>query len=261
MGSLAIVPPITLDTTQASGTAYDPLYVRMLTADPKEAFVIPAGKTLNVFVDFGVATDVDSFYVGYHNAADPTPGQQTFRAATTSAYGPGATETAVPVIATSLAPLGYGTPFHFFVRTASPTTGRYWKFTLANASASDFYVGIFATGLAVQMSYGTEWGAGRLLEDTGSVERLFGGGFGITDGVAATGYQWTFGDLQPDETRRLYQLARRRRTTRTILVVEDPDFTDGLNERCHWGVFATFEPYERLDPANTKWSLKIRDWA
>ena len=46
-----------------------------------------------------------------------------------------------------------------------------------------------------------------------------------------------------------------------MLVVEDPDQTDGLTERVHWGLFRKLDTYERLDPQNTKWSLQIADWA
>ena len=116
-------------------------------------------------------------------------------------------------------------------------------------------------GRSWQAEWGHEWGAGRFIEDTGTAERLFGGGFGIDEGVAAGGYQWTFGDLQPAETEALYQLVKERRTTRTVLVVEDPEQSPGLNERIHWGLFRKLEPFERADPLNTKWSLSVGDWA
>jgi hypothetical protein len=282
MGSLVIVPPVYGAATSATGSGNDPTYTRMFTPDPKEAFVLQAGETINVFIDFGSNQRLDSFYVGYHSAADDsssaappmggsgvgTPGSgpsaagsgtQTVRV--TTAAGLGGAETGVVVPATSLAPLGYGFPYHFFTRVAAPVASRYWKLTLSNGDTSDFYVGVLAMGIAFQTTYGTEWGAGRFIEDTGSVERLFSGGFGITNGVATTGYQFTFGDLTVDERERLFQIARRRRTTQTILVVEDPDFTDGLNDRCHWSLWNRFEAYERIDPANSRWSMKVQDWA
>lgn len=116
-------------------------------------------------------------------------------------------------------------------------------------------------GLAFQTEYGEERGGGGLIEDTGSVERLFGGGFGIDEGVATTGYSWTFGDLQDAERRQLFQIVKRLRTTRSFLMVENPAQTEGLNERIHWSLFRKLEAYERIDPKNSKWSLSCWDWA
>jgi len=115
-------------------------------------------------------------------------------------------------------------------------------------------------GLAFQTEYGEERGGGGLIEDTGSVERLFGGGFGIDEGVATTGYQWSFGDLQNAERRQLYQIVKRLRTTRSFLMVEEPSQTEGLNERIHWGMLRGLEVYERINPRDTKWSFKMHDW-
>lgn len=122
-------------------------------------------------------------------------------------------------------------------------------------------MGVLACGLAFQTEYGEERGGGGIIEDTGTVERLFGGGFGIDEGVATTGYSWTFGDLQDAERRQLFQIVKRLRTTRSFLMVENPAQTDGLNERIHWGLFRKLEAYERIDPRNSKWSLSIWDWA
>lgn len=115
-------------------------------------------------------------------------------------------------------------------------------------------------GLSFQTEYGEERGGGGIIEDTGTVERLFGGGFGIDEGVATTGYQWTFGDLQDAERRQLFQIVKRLRTTRSFLMVENPAQTDGLNERIHWGNLRKLEAYERIDPRNSKWALSMWDW-
>lgn len=227
----------------------------MLSPDPKEVAVSPGGSGgATYLLDFGQPVALDSVFLGYHSATGP----QEWAFVTSDSAG---NQTGTLIGTTAFAPSGYGPPYHSFVRAANPLTSRYWSLYTSAKGGPAFYIGVLAVGLALQFQYGTEWGAGRSIDDTGTAERLFGGGFGIDDGVAAGGYQWTFGDLQPDELRKLYQLVRERRTTRSVLVVEDPDQTDGLNERLHWGLFRKLDAYERLDPLNTKWSLQVADWA
>jgi hypothetical protein len=225
----------------------------LLTPDPKEAVMIIGPGA--IVLDYGAPITLDTVFLGYHSGtADQLWSVQQIDA-NNNVTGPDLANTLA-------APLGYGPPYHSFVRSAAPLTSRYWRLNFTTgASNTPWYAGVLCLGLAWSCQWGREWGSGRSIEDTGSVERLFGGGFGIDDGVAAGGFQWTFGDLQPEETRTLYQLAKERRTTRSVLVVEDSDQTDGLNERLHWGLFQKLQPYERLDPQNTKWGLQIGDWA
>lgn len=248
MASLIIVKPAAL--TGISGSTG---FARTLTPDPKEAMILASGAQGIVNIDAGAAVTADSFLCGYHGGeAGSLWSVQAFTDATFS------TVLATPVSGSAVA-LGYGPPYHSFALT-SPVTARYWRLTYTAGSGAS-YVGVFALGAAFKTTWGTEWGAGRAIEDTGTAERLFGGGFGIDDGAVAGGYQWTFGDLQANELRILYQLVKDRRTTRSVLVVEDPDQTDGLTERVHWGLLRKLDTYERLDPQNTKWSLQIADWA
>lgn len=229
-----------------------PTMSRALTPDPKEAFAVAPNTGVSIVLDFGAAITVDTGFVGYHTALLT----QDWSLIACDASG---APTGVVVPGGLLKPLGYGPPFHAF-RRGSPQTSRYFKFTLSAAGVG-FSVGVLAIGLAWQSTWGQEMGGGKQVIDTGSVERLFGGGFGIDDGTAADAFQWTLGDLQADEIRTLYQIVKDRRTTRTVLVVEDPEQTDGLNERIHWGLFQKLDFFERADPANWKWSLEIADWA
>jgi hypothetical protein len=254
MAGLCIVSPLPILAASPPANAS-----RLVTPDPKEALLIPnSAATTSLDYDLGEGATFDSFYLGYHNA-NPLGGA-TIRIRTIDGMG-GAANTVLATSFMSLARVGLGYPSHFFVKRDVPTTARYIRVQITSNTSGEFFAGVFAVGLAFQPQWGQEWGAGRTLEDTGTAERLFGGGFGIDDGVAATGYRWTFGDLQPDEIRRLYQLVKDRRTTRSVLVVEDPDNTDGLNERIHWGLFQKLDAYERLDPLNTKWALQVGDWA
>jgi len=227
---------------------------RLLTPNPKEA--ASTATWGNIALDYGVPVTIDTAYLGYHNGG---AGQQ-WAVGTTNSTGNAIIETLVPTQV--MQSPGIGTPYHGFYRADAPLTSRYWLVqTNGGPSAIAVVAGVLALGLSWSAAWGHEWGAGRFIEDTGTAERLFGGGFGIDDGVAAGGYQWTFGDLQPEEVDPLWLLVKNRRTTRSVLVVEDPERSPGLNERIHWGLFRKLEPFERLDPLNTKWSLSVGDWA
>ena len=224
---------------------------RLLTPDPREATgVTTASATQTIDIDLGAATSIDTVFLGYANAS-------AYPAAIGMTYGVASyTETTAAniVVAPSI-----GFPFrHYFTQLAAPVTARYIRLSLPLPAGATF--GVLAVGAAFMSQLGHEWGGGRFVTDTGSATRLQGGGFGIDEGVAAGGYQWTFGDLTADETQRLYLIQRNRRTTRTLLVVEDPEVSPGLNERIHWGLLGKLEAYERLDPINTKWSMTINDW-
>jgi len=244
MSSLIIVPPTAI--VQSS-------LPRLFTPDPKEAVSVTGGD-IGVAVDFGQAVTLDSVYVGYHNAK----GAQSTSLVTTTGYGSGDVATVTGSYA--LAPLGLGFPYHSFRRFPA-TTSRYWTQYFSRASGDAFYIGVLAFGMAFQPSLGHEYGSGRFVTDTGSVERLKSGGFGVDEGVTAGGWQWTMGDLTDLEIRQLYQLAKLRGSSRSLLVVEDPDQTDGLNERIHWGILDKLDPYERFAPGANRWAMKINDWA
>lgn len=244
MQSLLIMQPI-------KPLSPDATFTRLMTPDPKEAVLM--GDT-SFFVDFGAVVTLDTVYLGYITALD---GQQW---AVQSADQNGtATNTLVPT-RTLVAP-GFGPPYHAFYR-GPPIASRYWRVnTNAGPNAKNFTAGTIAFGLSWSSQWGHEMGAGRLLEDASTVERLFGGGFGIDEGAITGGYQWTFGDLDKDEIRSLYRLVKAVGISRPVLVVEDPEQTDGLNERIHWGLLSRLEAYERTDPANWRWALSVRDWA
>lgn len=226
----------------------------LLTATPKEAATLANNTLPNVVLDLGASVSIDSFFIGYlsrpldalsvlaDNANPPTTVVQASFA---------------PVATSSL----YTPVYHHPVVLAAPVTARYVKLSLDTAAGADTTAGVICVGKSVQPSWGHEYGSGRPIEDTGNVERLFDGGFGKYDGVVAGGYQWTFGDLSDAELTALFALAKDRGQTREILVIEDPDQTDGLNERTHWGIFDRLETYERQVPGASRYSFKVRDWA
>jgi hypothetical protein len=252
VSSLLIVQPYRIAVVSGSGNLG-----LMATPDPKEAGVIAggSGSSGSLHLDMGVAVSVDTLFIGYHSATD---GQQFAAYATGADY----TDTSNPLVSTAiLQQPGIGPPFHRVDRF-TPRTSRYFRIDFnSGPNGTGYYMGVVALGLAFQPTFGHEYGSGRLVTDTGASERLFGGGFGISEGTRAGGWQWTLGDLSDAETRALYRIALDRGNTRSLLVVENPDVTDGIIERIHWGLFAKLDAYERYAPNLTRWSLRIDDWA
>lgn len=254
MSSLLVVRP--LPPTAIVGSSGITAPGNLLTPDPKEAALVAAGGG-SITLDLGTVVQVDTAFVGYHTATaatwamggnDGTPGNGIPASLTVAAVSP-------------LNPTGTADlPRHACVRSAVVRSSRYWQFQFG-AQAGGYLVGCIALGLAFQPSLGHEYGSGRQVGDTSSVSRLRGGGFGIDPGVTFTGWRWTMGDLTDDEVAQLYAIQRRTGTAKTVLVVEDPDPTPGLNERIHWGLMQKLEPYERLAPGATRWAMTIDDWA
>lgn len=221
----------------------------VLTPAPKEsAAALSDGSS--VTIDLGAPALLDTIFVGYTNGA---VGYQLG-----SRYGLGAADTPGPALpiagSTRRAPLYR----HAYNRAATPFSARYIQITNIPAGMT---IGTIVVGLAFEPTFNNEMGSGRPITDTSVADRMFGGGFGIDRGAIASGYSWTFGDLQLADRDALFDIAMNVGTSRSLLVVEDPELTAGLNERLHWGLFQKLEPYERADPANWRWSLQIGDWA
>ena len=245
MSSLIVVKPerVSAVITASAGLAF--------TADPKEAIAIPEGGQ-SIVVDYGRAVTVDTAYAGYHTAS----ASQGWAVTASDASGNGSSYLTPKQ---AMAPLGLGYPYHALMR-GTVVTSRYFRFDFDSAGGG-YMIGVLALGRSFQPIYGHEYGSGRPVTDTGSASRLFGGGFGIDEGVRATGWQWTMGDLTDAEVRTFYQTMRDVGSTRSVLVVEDPDQTDGLNERIHWGLLQRVDAYERFAPGASRWSFRIDDWA
>jgi len=249
MSSLLIVKPV-----QPVAVVGRTELARTLTPDPKEAANTAAWGSIRV--DFGAAVTIDSVFIGYHNAA---AGQQ-WAAGTAAASGGGLIDTLVPT--QPLQSVGYGELSHSFVRGA-PLTSRYFEVNTNGGPGNvAVTIGVIAFGLAWQPEFGNEYGSGGVINDTGSADRLSGGGFAINEGVITGGWEWSMGDLSNDEMQRLYHgILRRVGNTKTVLVVEDPDPTDGLKDRLHWGLLTKIDRYERFAPNACRVSMRVDDWA
>ncbi len=237
-----------------------------ITPNPREIAVLPAPPTVRtVDLDLGQAREVNALLVGYHTAtaASGTLAYVLIGNNPDFASNPGVAGDSplLNVVGNLLAPSTSPDPIerHGFF-TFNTISGRYVRIAFTGM-ATDYEIGIAAVGKSFSSFWGHEYGAGRPIEDMSTVERLKGGGFGIDEGAIAGGYQWALGDLTAAELDELYILVRRLGASRSVIVVEDPDYTAGLNERIHWGLFDRLEPYERLVPGASRWAFKIRDWA
>lgn len=248
MSVLSIVRPYPISAI--AGTADGA--ARLMTPDPKEAAIIVAAGSKTIDIDLGVARSIDTIFLGYTSAAAADVLTATYGTAgyTTTAWG----SNIAAADSQLLTPIR-----HFYSKRASPVTARYIRLT--GTFTAGYAIGMACVGLSFNPQYGHEYGGGRGVISTGTAERLFSGGFGIDEGTTAGMWQFTLGDLQPAEVRQLYAIARDRGETKSLLVVEDPDAGADLAERCHWGIFRKIEAYERLDPANTRWSFTVEDWA
>lgn len=247
MGKLAIVRPFPLNAL--GGTM--PNVARLLTPDPKEAAIDAAGGARTIDIDLGLVRTFDTIFLGFLGSFNFTLSYGSAGYAEVNLANTLRSDLIAPELADPIR--------HAVAVLAAPVNGRYIR--ISGAFPAGFTIGVLAVGLSFQAFWGHEWGAGRPVEDTGTAERLIGGGFGINEGVRVGGYQWTFGDLTDAETRQLYTIARDRGTTRSVLVVEDVDQSVGLHERVHWGLLDRLEAYERTHPGNTRWNLRVRDWA
>lgn len=235
----------------------------LLTPNPKEVY-FKAGFTGEqrpaVTVDLGEVRRFDSIFLGFLNNWNTD-----FNTWSISAGVAGPLETVLlsePAGTPALTPSRSAAPHyrHAFHRTAAPVLARYLQITIFPSTNAETMVGILAVGLAFETTWNREWGGGRRIIDTGTVEALPDGGFATSEGAVKGGFRWTWGDLDDAEVDAIYDIGLDRGERRPVIVVEDPDRTAGLNERLHYGLFERFEPYERIAPRRTRWSLGVQQW-
>jgi hypothetical protein len=224
------------------------------TPDPREAWFDTATSEMTIAIDLGTVRAIDTVFLGYTNAGSSAawsiscgvaaPNESSFLAER-------------GMIASTKAPSGRR---HALAWRDEPIDARYLTLTIEKGSGDPLWAGVLVVGSAFQPSKSHELGSGRWVGDTGTRERTKAGGFAVDEGVATSGWQWTLGDLTDAEVDQLYQIARDRRQTRSVLVVEQPDYTTGQPERCHWGMFDRLEPYDRRVAGMTRWGFRIEEW-
>jgi hypothetical protein len=252
MSSLLIVRPLPIiAAAQQYASA-----ANVLTPDPKDIFMYPGGNGLYYFyLDMGAAITADFLFAGF-----VSPGSYVSEVATgTDMVGGGLVVRAIRHPAAAPPASASARRRHAMAWLTAPAASRYWRIgiTFQGGNAS---LGIMGLGLAIQPAYGREWGSGRQPVDMSSVQALRGGGYGIDRGARKVAYQFTCGDLLDAEVQALWDMAEEIGESAPVIVCEDPDWTAGLNERLHYGLFDRPEAYERLIPGQTRWAFRLRGW-
>lgn len=241
---MAPVTPSSIAVSAGTGAT------NLLTPDPKEVYQRGASSATTFQVDFGSVVSINQVLLGYTNA--PAGAAINIQSGVSSP-----TET--------LRVSG-----HQSAHSVRSNPRRHWLWTSPNAFNARYLqitgpvmnleAGVIAAGLAFRPTWGHEYGGGRFYIDTGTRERLLGGGFGINEGVVAPGWAFTLGDLTDDEILSVESVILGLGETRTALVCEDTDAGNGMNERIHWGMLSRIEQFERIAPQLNKWAFRIEDW-
>lgn len=221
------------------------------TPDPKE--VASGSGPGYVNVDMGASVEADQFFAGFLSA-------NAFTAI--NAYSQtdlaGTTRTLVGALSIGGAAVRRR---HGFLKTAAPSTSRYFSFHVDVGVGVAWSLGIAAIGKSVQPAWGHEWGSGRYIDDRSDVSPLRGGGYGIERGARVPGWQFTTGDLTDAEVKSLWDITAEVGTSAPVVVCEDPALAQpDLNEAIHYGLFDRPEAYERQAPQLNRWSFRVRGW-
>lgn len=263
MSSLKLFAPLWPTAAKKNGGTDAP---NLLTPDPKEIELLPTGGVTTWYLDFGVAVTLDSLALIGLTPVNPlgTTPRVSFVGTITDIAGSGLTLMNIGGNDADFIPGssgGWPARRRKIFKTWAPATSRYWAIAIGNNSGVAGGIGVMAMGLAIQPAWGHEWGSGRLPEDRSQVTPLRGGGFGIERGARMASWRFTCGDLTDDETQGLYLMAEEIGISAPVVAVEDPDYTSGLNDRIHYGLFDRLESYERQIPGATRWAFQVREWA
>ena len=230
----------------------------VLTAEPKQVAVTSGGFP-SCYADAGAPIAVDTFVLGY--VAKPGADLSAFTVHFFADAGAvGASEVGQAALLPTALRAGRR---HCVLQLGAPVAERIVGFYIGGpgADAAGLEIGLFAVGRSFRPAWGSEYGSGAGVIDTGSVTRRRDGGFGIDPGARAATLQWTFGDLSDAETDALFALLMDRGETASIVAIEGADTGPITSEQVHWGRFTRIETYERLDAGITRWSLRMEDWA
>lgn len=247
MAGLTLTKPIAFVASAAGWIGPENLQ----TKSPREICVAPGTGAQAFEIDLQAVQDVDTFFFAATNArADAVWTIQTI-----AALGGAVTATHVNA---QLMRLGGNirSRYHSFVRLAAPVSGRYFRITV-NQPTTAMEIGRLIIGLAFEWPYA--FGGGRGPIDTSRVVALPDGGFGIDEGIVKATFQWRFIDLSAAALAKLWQMVEELGENKTLLAVEGPDYPP-VATSVHYGLFRKFEPFEREDPAATKWAMSIEEW-
>lgn len=246
MSVLAIIKPYK-PAAEGSTLSNSP---NLYTADPKEVGIALTGLSSAVIeIDLGSIKPVSAVYVGAQSHSrffDITGGASSYNSDFIGS----------PTVANKLSGVA---PFKNLVVLTTPLNLRYIRLNLYDVAIGST-IGNVIVGKAFRPTWGHEYGEGRGVGDTGSATRLLSGGFGINPGARFKTWDFTLGDLTDAEVEELYDIALSVGTTNPIVVCENPDLTDNLDARIHYGLFSKLDRFDRLIPGATKWNLKVEEW-
>lgn len=228
-----------------SGQAY------LLTPDPKEVWDAGATGTFRHDIDFGSDREFDTVYLGFNNAAAAA----TWRADRDLVGGGSAAlfdETPMRVGG------GNGPRYHSLALLPAPVSAQTVRLHLTQPEgAAPLQAGILMVGKRFEHPY--EFKAGRKPIDLSERVDLSSGGFGFGRAAIKSSFRFTFSDLDDTELEALWNEVMMVGTSAPVMMVEGGEGAVSHNQ-LHYGVFERFEPYEREDPADTRWALSMTDW-
>lgn len=232
----------------SSGTGAD----NLLSQSPREVWMAASATPQTIDIDMGQVVPIDSFFIGATNAtADAV--WTVFRGAS---MGDEEQEIMAPRLCRAADSLG--PTHHAFHRLAQPVSSRFFRIRISQGGADPFYAGRVLLGLAFEQF--RELGGGRQPVDTGSRTSQADGGFGTAAGIVKALFNFSFIDLDDNDLRRLWAIAYKVGLRIPCVTVEDADLASGQNEAIHYGVFQTFQPYDRQEPGASRWAFSHEEW-
>ncbi len=249
MRGLIIMKGSAIAQITAAGVADLPM---VLTPDPKEVCQASAIGTATINVDLGAVTEIDTVFAGFSNAA---AGATWAIDRTTSMAG--ANPVAIHEEGSFRTP-GRSSSRHHAVALFNPVATRFLRLRITQPAGADpLQLGVLMIGARFEHAY--EFKAGRRPIDLSERADLASGGFGFGRGAIKSSFRFTFADLDDAELDELWHVIAEVGNQHPVMLIEG-GAGDIVFDQVHYGVFERFEPYEREDPADTRWALSMVDW-
>lgn len=224
----------------------------LMTDDPKEAwFAAVAGATVFA-IDLGQDVFLDTVFLGFTNSGAGA----TWAIHSMSDMGGGDLAELMP--ATPILLAQGGPRWHGFARLDDMALTRYLRITVTQPEGADpLYIGLIGVGAALELAY--EYRAGRRPVDMGKRADLSSGGFGRQRAALKSSFRCTLADMADIDVDNMWALVQEVGELGAVLLVEGHEGAP-TQPQIHYGLFERFEPYERLEDADTRWAISVIDW-
>lgn len=221
----------------------------LLTPDPKEVWDTGSTGLGSLNIDFGAVVEFDTVFLGFTTAAAAA----TWRLVKTD----GVAAELLPTTALRV-PGSTGPRYHGLAKLGAPVASQTLRLTLDQPGTSGaMQAGVLMVGKRFEHPY--EFKSGRKPIDLSERVDLASGGFGFGRGAIKSSFRFTFSDLDDADLETLWNEIMAVGSSNPVLLVEGGEGAVTHNQ-VHYGVFERFEPYERDDPADTRWALSMTDW-